>query len=189
MLIVNQLRSAEQRRVGPGARRFVSRSPRRADRARADPSRSTRASRAAVEQRQPAIQAFPLCRFSRSDRCARAVACSATQADVPRELASRSLPEKLADAALAAARAAAGRSGRSPAPTCAAAASARPLHRRDDRAHADPRPRPARERALRSPADRQPYLESYVIAYARELGVHEFAALADSYLANPRPSR
>ena len=64
MLIVNQVQSVEHRRIGPdlvvSCRDRLGVSIELAAALDSDPS-----VRAAVEQRQPAVQAFPLCRFSR----------------------------------------------------------------------------------------------------------------------------
>ena len=147
---------------------------------------------AAVERRQPALQAFPLCRFSRQiealakrlqrrgagprereEESGLAVQGRGAGGDAaPRALRRRR-------AAPPAAAAGSGRARRLPAPVSRGAG---PEPRGDDRADADPHPGSHRERALRAAAARA-LSQGLPVEYARALELPEIADLAKCYLA------
>ena len=160
LLIVNQVRTPEHRGVGPrlaaSCRERLGAAIEFAGSIEADPSVA-----AAVARRQPALQAFPLCRFSRhiealAERLQRGDPGSAREREAgerPR-FPARGAPASRADAAVAVPPAAPVRSGRArrlPAPVSRGAG---PEPRRHDRADADPHPGSDRERALRPAAAR-----------------------------------
>jgi len=180
VLLVNQVRTAEHRRVGPGLvaawRDRLGVLLELAGSVDSDPNVST-----AVEQRQPAFQAFPHGSFSRSiDALARRLLRE--EEDTPRERAhERLLPRRSGDPA-------------SP------HRSLPPLDLSEPGAYL----RRCREQlgcTLTEMIERtrirvldhieseqfellppEPYLKSYLITYARELGVPEVAWLVASYL-------
>jgi flagellar biosynthesis protein FlhG len=190
MLIVNQVQSVEHRRTGPdlvaSCRDRLGVSIELAAALDSDPS-----VRAAVEQRQPAVQAFPLCKFSRqieglarrllhqpSDR-ARA---SERGESPPRPLRVVAPPP--------------GRSTRMPPlPPLDLAEPGTYLKRcrealgltlteMTERTRIRGLDHLESERFERLPAEL--YLKSYLITYARELGVRDVEALAASYLGKCR---
>lgn len=191
MLIVNQVQSVEHRRAGPDL--VVSCRDRHglaielAASIDSDPS-----VRAAVEQRQPAVQAFPLCRFSRQiEGLARRLLRQT--AELPPESAqsegARPRPLRVVEPP-------AGRSTRAPAlPPLDLAEPGAYLRRcrealgltlteMTERTRIRGLDHLESERFERLPAEL--YLRSYVTAYARELGLREFEALAASYLGKLR---
>jgi flagellar biosynthesis protein FlhG len=187
VLLVNQLRTAEQRGVGPELvaawRDRLGVQVAFAGSVDVDPSVS-----AAVAQRQPAFQVFPHCRFSRSiDALAQRLLRE--QGDVPRERAERRLPWKLADAA----------SPQRPLPPLDLAEPGAYLRRCREQLGLTLGEMVERTRIrvldhieserfeLLPPA--KPYLESYLLTYARELGVQESAWLATAYLERLPHSR
>jgi hypothetical protein len=148
--------------------------------------------RAAVEQRQPAVQAFPLCRFSRQiEGLARRLLHQT--AEPPRASAqnegARPRPMRVVEPP-------AGRSTRMPAlPPLDLAEPGAYLRRcrealgltlteMTERTRIRGLDHLESERFERLPAEL--YLKSYVTVYARELGVREFEALAKSYLGKCR---
>jgi hypothetical protein len=190
MLIVNQVQSVEHRRTGPdlvaSCRDRLGVSIELAAALDSDPS-----VRAAVEQRQPAVQAFPLCKFSRqieglarrllhqpSDR-ARA---SERGESPPRPLRVVAPPP--------------GRSTRMPPlPPLDLAEPGAYLKRcrealgltlteMTERTRIRGLDHLESERFERLPAEL--YLKSYLTTYARELGVRDVEALAASYLGKCR---
>jgi flagellar biosynthesis protein FlhG len=191
MLIVNQVQSVEHRRTGPDlvascrdrhgvALELVASID-------SDPS-----VRAAVEQRQPAVQAFPLCRFSRQiEGLARRLLHQ--PADAPSESAQH---EAVRPRPLRVLEPPPGRSTRKPAlPPLDLAEPGAYLRRcretlaltlseMTERTRIRGLDHLESERFERLPAEL--YLKSYVVAYARELGVREFEALAASYLEKCR---
>ena len=194
MLIVNQVQSVEHRRTGPdlvaSCRDRHGVAIELAASIDSDPS-----VRAAVEQRQPAVQAFPLCRFSRQiEGLARRLLHQT--AEPPREPAqnegARPRPLRVVEPP-------AGRSTRKPAlPPLDLAEPGAYLRRcrealgltlteMTERTRIRGLDHLESERFERLPAEL--YLKSYVTAYARELGVREFEALAASYLAKYRDQR
>jgi len=191
MLIVNQVQSVEHRRAGPDL--VVSCRDRHglaielAASIDSDPS-----VRAAVEQRQPAVQAFPLCRFSRQiEGLARRLLHQT--AELPRESA---LNEGAQPRPLRVMAPPAGRSTRTPPlPPLDLAEPGAYLRRcrealgltlteMTERTRIRGLDHLESERFERLPAEL--YLKSYLTAYARELGVREFEALAASYLGKLR---
>ena len=181
MLIVNQVQSAENRRTGPEL--VVSCRDRHgltielAASIDSDPS-----VRAAVEQRQPAVQAFPLCRFSRQiEGLARRLLH--LTAEPPRESAQNegARPRPLRVVA--------------PLPPLDLAEPGAYLRRcrealgltlteMTERTRIRGLDHLESERFERLPAEL--YLKSYLTVYARELGVREFEALVASYLGKWR---
>ena len=191
MLIVNQVQSVEHRRIGPdlvaSCRDRHGVAIELAASIDSDPS-----VRAAVEQRQPAVQAFPLCRFSRQiEGLARRLLHQT--AELPRESAqnegARPRPLRVVEPP-------AGRSTRKPAlPPLDLAEPGAYLRRcrealgltlteMTERTRIRGLDHLESERFERLPAEL--YLKSYVTAYARELGVRDFEALAASYLGKFR---
>jgi flagellar biosynthesis protein FlhG len=191
VLLVNQIRTVEQR--GVGAELIAAWRDRLgvqiefAESVDVDPSVS-----AAVAQRQPAIQAFPHCRFSRAmDELARRLLRGEKSAALERE--ERSLPGMLADAA-------------SPQPELPPLDLAQPgaylrrcreqlgltVGEMVERTRIRVIEQIESERFDRLPPAR-PYLENYLLSYARELGVEESAWLAAAYLERipktPSPAR
>jgi flagellar biosynthesis protein FlhG len=191
LLIVNQVQSVEHRRTGPDL--VASCRDRHgifielAASIDSDPS-----VRAAVAQRQPAVQAFPLCRFSRQIEtlarrlihlCGEPVRASAGDAAPPPR------PLRVVEPP-------AGRSTRAPAlPPLDLAEPGAYLKRcretlgltlteMTERTRIRGLDHLENERFEKMPAEL--YLKSYVAAYARELGVREFDALAASYLEKCR---
>jgi flagellar biosynthesis protein FlhG len=187
LLLVNQVRTAEQRRVGPELvaawREQLGVQVELAETFDVDPSVS-----AAVAQRQPALQAFPHCRFSQSiDALARSLLRE--EESVARERTERRLPRKPAEVA-------------APQPPLPPLDLAEPgAYLRRCREHLGLSLGEMVERTrirvldhieserfeLLPPA--RPYLESYLLTYARELGVPESAWLAAAYLARCPRSR
>jgi flagellar biosynthesis protein FlhG len=180
VLLVNQLRAVEQRRVGPElAAAWSDRlgvSIAYAGSVDIDPSVA-----AAVAQRQPAFQAFPHCRFSRTiDELAQRLLRE--DGDVPRnEHVERLLAWELADAP----------SPECPLPPLDLAEPGAYLRRcREqlglslgemvERTRIRVLDHIENERFELLPADL--YLRSYLLAYARELGVQESTWLAAAYL-------
>jgi len=145
-----------------------------------------------VEQRQPAVQAFPLCRFSRQiDGLARRLLHH------PSELKRESTPSEAArPRPLRVVEPPAGRSTRVPAlPPLDLAEPGAYLRRcrealgltlteMTERTRIRGLDHLESERFERLPADL--YLKSHVTVYARELGVRDCEALATSYLAKCR---
>jgi flagellar biosynthesis protein FlhG len=187
VLIVNQIRTAEQRAVGAELiaawRDRLGVQIEFAESVDVDPSVS-----AAVAQRQPAIQAFPHCRFSRSiDTLARRLLRD--ERDVPRARAEQPLPFEPGDAAPL----------QSPLPPLDLAEPGAYLRRCREQLGLTLGEMVERTRIrvldhieserfeLLPPA--KPYLESYLLTYARELGVQESAWLTAAYLARLPPSR
>jgi flagellar biosynthesis protein FlhG len=180
VLLVNQVRSAEQRRVGPELvaswRDRLGVGIRFAGSVDSDPNVS-----AAVAQRQPALQAFPHCGFSRHIE-ALARRLLREEWDAPRERADeRRLPSRLRDLA----------SPRRALPPLDLAEPGAYLRRcREalgftldemiERTRIRILDHIERERFELLPPE--PYLKGYLLSYARELGVPEFAALVASYL-------
>ena len=179
VLLLNQLRTAEQRRVGPELvaewRDRLGIHAAFAGSVDVDPSVS-----AAVAQRQLAFQAFPNCRFSRSiDALAQYLLHEG--GDVPCERAAGRLPRKLAD-------------GASPQRRLPPLDLAEPgaylrrcreqlglsLGEMVERTRIRVLDHIESERFELLPAE--PYLKSYLLTYARELGVQESAWLAAAYL-------
>ena len=180
VLLVNQIRTVEQR--GLGAELLAAWRDRLGvqieftESVDVDPSVS-----AAVAQRQPAIQAFPHCRFSRAmDGLARRLLRGEEEVALERE--ERSLPEKLAEVAsqsrelppldLAQPGAYLRRCREQLGLTLGEMVERTRIrildHIESERFHLLP---PAR-----------PYLENYLLTYARELGVEEYSWLAAAYL-------
>ncbi len=191
MLIVNQVQSVEHRRAGSelvaSCRDRLGVSIELAASLDSDPS-----VRAAVEQRQPAIQAFPLCRFSRQiEGLARRLLHQSP--DLPREAARVEAPHPRP---LRVVEPPAGRITRTPPlPPLDLAEPGAYLRRcrealgltlgeMTERTRIRNLDHLENERFERMPAEL--YLKSYVITYARELGVREFEALAASYLGKCR---
>jgi len=191
ILIVNQVQSVEHRRAGPelvaSCRDRHGVAIELAASIDSDPS-----VRAAVEQRQPAVQAFPLCRFSRQiEGLARRLLHQT--AEPPRASAqnegARPRPMRVVEPP-------AGRSTRMPAlPPLDLAEPGAYLRRcrealgltlteMTERTRIRGLDHLESERFERLPAEL--YLKSYVTVYARELGVREFEALAKSYLGKCR---
>jgi flagellar biosynthesis protein FlhG len=191
MLIVNQVQRVEHRRTGPDL--VASCRDRLGVSIELVAALDSDASvRAAVEQRQPAVQAFPLCRFARQvDALARRLLHlgAASACDAPPDAPKRPRPLRLVEPPP-------GRSTRTP--------ELPPLDLAEPGAYLR-RCREARgftlsemtertrirgldhlesERLDRLPAEL--YLKSYLTAYARELGVRDFEMLAASYLAKCR---
>jgi flagellar biosynthesis protein FlhG len=180
VLLVNQVRTAEQRGVGAELtaawRDELGVEVALAESVEVDPSVL-----AAVAQRQPPIQAFPHCRFSRSIE-AFAQRLLRGEGDVPRERAERRLPCKLGDAA----------PPQHPLPPLDLAEPGAYLRRCREQLGLSLGEMVERTRIrvldhieserfeLLPPA--RPYLESYLLTYARELGVPESAWLAAAYL-------
>jgi flagellar biosynthesis protein FlhG len=180
VLLVNQVRTVEQR--GVGAELIAAWRDRLgvqiefAQSVDVDPSVS-----AAVAQRQPAIQAFPHCRFSRAmDALARRLLRG--EADVPRERDEEELSCKPGEAA----------APQRELPPLDLAQPGAYLRRCREQLGLTLGEMVERTRIrvldhieserfeLLPPA--KPYLESYLLAYARELGVQEPAWLAAAYL-------
>ena len=191
MLIVNQVQSVEHRRAGPelvaSCRDRHGVAIELAASIDSDPS-----VRAAVEQRQPAVQAFPLCRFSRQiEGLARRLLHQT--AELPRASAqnegARPRPLRVVEPP-------AGRSTRTPPlPPLDLAEPGAYLRRcrealgltlteMTERTRIRGLDHLESERFERLPAEL--YLKSYVTAYARELGVLDCDALAASYLGKCR---
>lgn len=191
MLIVNQVQSVEHRRAGPelvaSCRDRHGVEIELAASIDSDPS-----VRAAVEQRQPAVQAFPLCRFSRQiEGLARRLLHQT--AELPRASAqnegARPRPLRVVEPP-------AGRSTRTPPlPPLDLAEPGAYLRRcrealgltlteMTERTRIRGLDHLESERFERLPAEL--YLKSYVTVYARELGVRECEALAASYLGKCR---
>ena len=180
VLLVNQVRAVEQR--GVGAELIAAWRDRLgvqiefAESVDVDPSVS-----AAVAQRQPAIQAFPHCRFSRAmDGLARRLLHG--EKNVAPEREERSLPGKLADVA----------SQPCKLPPLDLAQPGAYLRRCREQLGLTVGEMVERtririidhiesERFDRLPPAR-PYLENYLLTYARELGVEEYSWLAAAYL-------
>jgi len=195
MLIVNQVQSVEHRRSGPelvaSCRDRHGVSIELAASIDSDPS-----VRAAVEQRQPAVQAFPLCRFSRQiEGLARRLLH--LNPELPREAApSESDRLQAPPRPLRVLEPPAGRSTRRPPlPPLDLAEPGAYLRRcrevlgltlseMTERTRIRNLDHLESERFDRLPAEL--YLKSYVTTYARELGLSEFEALAASYLAKCR---
>ena len=146
----------------------------------ADVADSARVS-AAVAQRQPAIQAFPHCRFSRAmDGLARRLLRGEEEVALERE--ERSLPEKPAE----------GASQSRDLPPLDLAQPGAYLRRCREQLGLTLGEMVERTRIrildhieserfdLLPPA--RPYLENYLLSYARELGVEEYSWLAAAYL-------
>jgi MinD-like ATPase involved in chromosome partitioning or flagellar assembly len=186
VLLVNQVRTVEQRGVGAELiaawRDRLGVQIELAESVDIDPSVS-----AAVAQRQPAIQAFPHCRFSRAiDALARRLLRGE---DVPRERVEDDLPGKPGDAA----------SPQSPLPPLDLAEPGAYLRRCREQLGLSLAEMVERTRIrvldqieserfeLLPPS--KPYLENYLLTYARELGVQEPAWLAAAYLQRRPPSR
>jgi flagellar biosynthesis protein FlhG len=191
MLIVNQVQSVENRRTGPdlvaSCRDRHGLAIELAASIDSDPS-----VRAAVEQRQPAVQAFPLCRFSRQiEGLARRLLH--LTAELPRESVqsegARSRPLRMVAPP-------AGRSTRTPPlppldltepgaylRRCREALGLT-LTEMTERTRIRGLDHLESERFERLPAEL--YLKSYLTVYARELGVPEFEALVASYLGKWR---
>jgi flagellar biosynthesis protein FlhG len=191
MLIVNQVQSVEHRRTGPdlvaSCRDRLGMSIELAAAIDSDPS-----VRAAVEQRQPAVQAFPLCRFSRQiEALARRLLHQGK--DLPPESAqnegARTRPLRVVEPPAA-------RSTRVPPlppldliepgaylRRCREALGLT-LTEVTERTRIRGLDHLESERFERLPGEL--YLKSYLTVYARELGVREFEALAASYLAKFR---
>jgi len=180
VLLVNQLRTAEQRCVGPELvaswRDRLGVQVAFGGSIDVEPSVS-----AAVAQRQSAFQAFPHCRFSRSiDALAQCLLRD--EADVPRERAARSLPWKLADAA----------SPQRALPPLDLAEPGAYLRRCREQLGLSLGEMVERTRIRvldHIESERfellpraEPYLKNYLLTYARELGVEESAWLAAAYL-------
>jgi hypothetical protein len=179
VLLVNQLRTAEQRRLGPELaaawRDRLGFEVAFAGAFEADPSVSE-----AVAQRQPAFQAFPQCRFSRHiDALVQSLLRD--EDDAPREWEERDLPSRPADAP----------SQQRPLPPLDLAQPGAYLRRCREQlglslAELVERTRIRVLDAIESerfellPAEL--YLKSYLLTYARELGVQEAAWLAAAYL-------
>jgi flagellar biosynthesis protein FlhG len=190
LLIVNQVQSVEHRRTGPdlvaSCRDRHGVSIELAAALDSDPS-----VRAAVAQRQPAVQAFPLCRFSRQIEglARRLILVSAEPARAPHGDASRTRPLRVVEPP-------AGRSTRTPPlpPLDLTAPGAYLKHCREalgltltemtERTRIRGLDHLENERLDRLPAEL--YLKSHLIVYARELGIREFDALAASYLEKCR---
>ena len=159
LLIVNQVQAPEHRGIGPrlaaSCRERLGAAIEFAGSIEADLSVA-----AAVARGQPALQAFPLCRFSKHIE-ALAERLQREDPEFPREhevesgrASRRAAPRRLRGRCLAVPTAAPARSGRArrlPAPVSRGAG---PEPRRHDRADADPQPRSDRERALRPAAAR-----------------------------------
>jgi hypothetical protein len=191
MLIVNQVQSVEHRRTGPdlvaSCRDRHGVAIELAASIDSDPS-----VRAAVEQRQPAVQAFPLCRFSRQiEGLARRMLHQSP--DLPRaSLQNEGAPVR----PLRVVEPPAGRSTRRPVlPPLDLAEPGAYLRRcrealglsvseMTERTRIRGLDHLESERFERLPAEL--YLKSYVTVYARELGVPEFSALATAYLEKYR---
>ena len=190
MLIVNQVQRVEHRRTGPdlvaSCRDRLGMSIELGASIDSDPS-----VRAAVEQRQPAVQAFPLCRFSRQiEGLARRLLHQ--RAEISRAAAPVAVPPR----PLRVVEPPAARSTRMPAlPPLDLAEPGAYLRRcrealgltlteMTERTRIRGLDHLESERFDRLPAEL--YLKSYVIAYARELGVRDFDALAASYLEKCR---
>jgi flagellar biosynthesis protein FlhG len=191
MLVVNQVQSVEHRRTGP---EFVASCGDRHGVAielvaslEADPS-----VRAAVEQRQPAVQAFPLCRFSRQiEGLARRVLHLG-----PQPPSATTPPEATPARPLRVVAPPAARSTRQPPlPPLDLAEPGASLRRcrealgltlseMTERTRIRGLDHLENERFERLPAEL--YLKSYVNAYARELGVRDCEALVASYLGKCR---
>jgi flagellar biosynthesis protein FlhG len=187
VLLVNQVRTVEQR--GVGAELVAAWRDRLgvaigfAESVDVDPSVAD-----AVAQRQPAIQAFPHCRFSRAmDALARRLLCGEA---VPRERAEEPDPPDMPEIAA---------SPQPPLPPLDLAEPGAYLRRcREqlgltlgemvERTRIRILDHIESERFERLPPAR-PYLESYLLAYARELGVQEPAWLAAAYLQRLPGSR
>jgi flagellar biosynthesis protein FlhG len=191
MLIVNQVQSVEHRRTGPeliaSCRDRLGVAIDLVASIESDPS-----VRAAVEQRQPAVQAFPLCRFSRQiESLARRLLHQ--NADLPRVSAHSEVapPRPLRVVEPPAARS----TRKPPLPPLDLAEPGAYLRRcrealgltlseMTERTRIRGLDHLECERIERLPAEL--YLKSYVTAYARELGVRDFEALVASYLEKCR---
>jgi hypothetical protein len=187
VLLVNQIRTVDQRGVGAELiaawRDRLGVQIELAESIDVDPSVS-----AAVAQRQPAIQAFPHCRFSRAmDALARRLLRGENVP--PARIEEDDLPSKPGDAA----------SPQSPLPPLDLAEPGAYLRRCREQlgltlAEMVERTRIRvldhieNERFDRLPPSR-PYLENYLLSYARELGVQEPAWLAAAYLERRPPLR
>jgi flagellar biosynthesis protein FlhG len=191
MLIVNQVQSVEHRRTGPelveSCRDRLGVSIELAASLESDPS-----VRAAVEQRQPAVQAFPVCRFSRQiEGLARRLLHQHPElapTSAP-DAAPRSRPLRVVEPPP-------GRSTRKPPlPPLDLAEPGAYLRRcrevlgltlteMTERTRIRGLDHLESERFERLPAAL--YLKSYLITYARELGVCDFELLAASYLEKCR---
>ena len=191
MLIVNQVQTVEHRRTGPdlvaSCRDRLGVSIELAAALDTDPS-----VRAAVEQRQPAVQAFPLCRFSRQieglarrllhQQNDRARESDRDEASPPRPLRVVAPPP--------------GRSTRvPPLPPLDLAEPGAYLKRcrealgltlseMTERTRIRGLDHLESERFERLPAEL--YLKSYLVTYARELGVRDVEALVAGYLGKCR---
>jgi flagellar biosynthesis protein FlhG len=191
LLIVNQVQSVEHRRTGPdlvaSCRDRLGVSIELAASIDSDPS-----VRAAVAQRQPAVQAFPLCRFSRQiEGLARRLIHVSAEPARPSEQEEAPPPRPLRVVAPPA-----GRNTRTPPlPALDLAEPGAYLKRcrealgltlteMTERTRIRGLDHLENERLDRLPAEL--YLKSYVAAYARELGVREFEALAASYIGKCR---
>src|SRR5262245_40432424 len=191
MVIVNQVQSVDHRRTGPelvaSCRDRHGLAIELAASIDSDPS-----VRAAVEQRQPAVQAFPLCRFSRQiEGLARRLLHQTAEIPQPsaQDEGPRPRPLRVVEPP-------AGRSTRRPAlPPIDLAEPGAYLRRcrealgltlseMTERTRIRGLDHLESERFDRLPAEL--YLKSYVTAYARELGVREFEALVASYLGKCR---
>ncbi|HKA14368.1 MAG TPA: P-loop NTPase [Myxococcota bacterium] len=195
LLIVNQVQSVEHRRTGPNlvesCRDRLGVAIELAASLDSDPS-----VRAAVEQRQPAVQAFPLCRFSRQIE---SVARRLLHADADRPRDPARIEPARTDAPTRPLRVVdppAGRSTRRPPlPPLDPAEPGAYLRRcretlaltlseMTERTRIRNLDHIECERFERLPAEL--YLKSYVTAYARELGVRDCEALAAAYLEKCR---
>jgi flagellar biosynthesis protein FlhG len=191
MLIVNQVQSVEHRRTGAelvaSCRDRLGVTIELAAALDSDPS-----VRAAVEQRQPAVQAFPVCRFSRQiEGLARRLLHQ--NPDLVRESA---LDEAAPARPLRIVEPPAGRSTRvPPLPPLDLAEPGAYLRRcrevlgltlteMTERTRIRGLDHIENERFERLPAEL--YLKSYLTAYARELGVRDFDSLTASYLQKCR---
>jgi flagellar biosynthesis protein FlhG len=191
MLIVNQVQSVEHRRTGPelvaSCHDRLGVSIELAAALDSDPS-----VRAAVEQRQPAVQAFPLCRFSRQ------IEGLARRLLHPQGLLAHE-SEHGADASARPLRAVAPPPGRStrvpPLPPLDPAEPGTYLKRcrealgltiseMTERTRIRGLDHLESERFERLPAEL--YLKSYLVTYARELGVRDIEAVVASYLGKCR---
>jgi flagellar biosynthesis protein FlhG len=189
LLVVNQVRSAEHRAVGPrivaSCRERLDVSIELAGSIEADPNVL-----AAVERRQPALQAFPSCRFSRqiealARRLRREVPGGAREEE--------SEPPTVRVAAPAAAREAGDAVGR-PSPLAAIDRSAPGAYLRRCREALGLSLAEMTERTRIRILDQienecfellppEPYLKGYLFEYARALDVPDVADLAKCYLA------
>ena len=180
LLVVNQVRTAEQRGVGP---RIVSSCRDRLDvtielagSIEADPNVL-----AAVERRQPALQAFPSCRFSRqiealARRLQREVPCAAAEREVESEPPTLRMAEEAAPPPAPIDRDA-------PGPYLRRCREALGLSLAEMTERTRIRILDEIEKEAFELLPPEPYLKGYLFEYARALELPDVAALASCYLA------